>query len=226
MVHVLFAAGLLASLLLGRVYADDSAELSQYLRDLKSPEAVKKRHAASSIGALGSAARSAVPTLVAILEKDRDPLVRRNLAQALGDIGGDSRTIVPALEKSLKDSDADVTTASAMALGKLGKPALPALKRALRDNDHLVRKNAADALAKMGPDAKDAVPDLMEAFKSESPAGRRKDNSYKASFAEALGAIGPDAKAAVPVLEDSIKERGGDREFRRVVTESLRKIKK
>src|SRR5258708_1641102 len=108
MSRIVIVIGLLLSLLMQRIYADDSAELTQILKDLRSNEAVKKRQAASSVGSLGSNARSAVPALVTMLDKDRDALVRRNLAEALGKIGGDSRVVVPALAKSLKDSDPDV----------------------------------------------------------------------------------------------------------------------
>jgi HEAT repeat protein len=209
-----------------RLFAQDRSEVAQLVQDLKSQEGVKRRKAAASVGNLGAAARPALPTLLSVLERDRDSLVRRNLATALGEIGGEPRTIVPALAKSLKDSDPDVMAAAAASLVKFGKPAVPTLRRALSDNDHLVRKNAAEALGKMGPDASDAVSDLIAAFKGESPAGRRRDNSYKATFAEALGQIGPEAKAAIPVLEQSIAERNVDREFRRVVTEALRKMKK
>jgi HEAT repeat protein len=226
---MLLRISLIVTALLGSqigLFAQESSELALLLSDLKSGGAVKKRQAASAIGALGKSARSAAPTLVGLLEKDRDSLVRRNVAESLGEIGGDPKIVVPALSKALKDSDPDVMAASAMALGKIGKPALGALRKALSDSDHLVRKNAANALTKIGPEAREAVPDLITAFKAESPAGRRRDNSYKASFAEALGAIGPDAKAAVTPLEESIAERGVDREFRRVVNEALRKIKK
>jgi HEAT repeat protein len=113
-----------------------------------------------------------------------------------------------------------------MALGKYGKAAVPELRKALKEKDNLVRRNAAEAIALIGPDAREAVDDLVAALKSERPAMRRRDNSFKASYVEALAAIGPDAKSAVKYLEESIAERNVDREYRRVVTEALRKIKK
>jgi HEAT repeat protein len=206
--------------------AEDPPGLASLLRDLRSTDAVKKRQAASAIGAQGPAARSAVPTLLSVLEKDRDALLRRNIAEALGNIGGDTRQIVPALSKSLRDGDPDVVAAAALALSKFGKSSVPALKRALGETDPLLRKNAAVALGKIGPPAKEAVPELISAFNSENQAGRRRDNSIKAALAEALGAIGPDAKSAIPALESAIEARNVDREFRRVVNEALRKIKK
>jgi HEAT repeat protein len=187
---------------------------------------VKKRKAAKAIGELGKPARSASPALVTILEKDRDALVRHNAAEALGKIGGETKTVVAALGRAMRDSDQDVMTAAAMALANFGRASVPELRMALKEKDNLVRKNAAEAIAKIGPDAKDAVEDLVNALKTERPAMRRRDNSFKASYVEALGAIGPDAKAAVKYLEESIAERNVDREYRRVVTEALRKIKK
>jgi HEAT repeat protein len=225
--RMLLIVGLLPGLLsTAAVRAEDPIELAGLLKDLKSSEPVRKRKAAKAIGELGTSARSAAPALVAVLEKDRDTLARRNAAEALGQTGGDSKTVVAALAKAMKDSDQDVMVASAMALATFGKSAVPALSKALKDDDALVRKNAADALAKIGPDAREAVDELIQALKNEKPAGRRRDNSTKASYVEALAAIGPSAKSAVKYLEESIAERNVDREYRRVVTEALRKIKK
>lgn len=224
--RVLIITGLIITLLGGPAIGDDPPELAGLLKDLKSNEAVKKRKAAKAIGELGKSARSAAPTLVSVLERDRDSLVRQNTAEALGEVGGDPKKVIPALGKAMKDPDQDVMSAAAMALAKFGKPAVPTLRKALAEDDNLVRKNAAEALAKIGPEAKDAVDDLVNALKNEKPAMRRRDNSFKASYVEALGAIGPGAMPAVKYLEESIAARNVDREYRRVVNEALRKIKK
>ncbi len=224
--RVVVLATLLVMLVGGRGLADDPPELAGFVKDFRSAEAVKKRKAAKSIGELGPAAKSAAPALANVLQRDRDSLTRQNAAEALGQINGEGRTAIPALARAMKDEDREVMSAAALALAKYGKAAVPTLKKALADDDNLVRKNAAEAIAKIGPEAKDAVDDLVNALKNEKPAMRRRDNSFKASYVEALGAIGPSAKSAVKYLEESIAARNVDREYRRVVTEALRKIKK
>lgn len=208
------------------VRADESTELKQLLSDLKGNEAVKKRKAVKQIATMGNSAKSAVPTLVWLLDKDRDVLVRRGAAEALGAISGDPKPTINALSKAMKDSDVEVIAAASVSLSKYGKQAMPTLQKALTDSDKEVRRNAAEAITKIGPDAKDAVPALLKAYQSEGPAVRRGNNSVKASYVEALGAIGPDAKEAIPVFEKFLEERNADRELRRVVTDALRKIKK
>lgn len=206
--------------------ADESNELKQLLADLKTSEAVKKRKAVKQIINMGTAAKAATPTLISVLERDRDPLVRRGAAEALGVVGGDTKTTINALAKAMNDSDVEVIIVSSISLSKYGKQAVPALQEALADKDNQVRKHAAEALAKIGPDAKDAVPDLLKAYQAEGKQMKRGTNTVKASYVEALGAIGPNAKDAIPVFEAFLAERNADRELRRVVTEAMRKIKK
>lgn len=206
--------------------ADESNDLKQLLTDLKTNEAVKKRKAVKQITSMGTAAKAATPSLIYLLERDRDALVRRGAAEALGVVGGDAKPTIAALAKAMNDSDLEVITVASVSLSKYGKQAVPVLQEALADKDNQVRRHAAEALAKIGPDAKAAVPDLLKAYQSEAKQGRRTTNSVKASYVEALGAIGPDAKDAIPVFEAFLAERNPDRELRRVVTEAMRKIKK
>ncbi|HQR05770.1 MAG TPA: HEAT repeat domain-containing protein [Gemmatales bacterium] len=220
---------LLASLLLivpFPICADDSTDLKQLLIDLKTNEGVKKRKAVKQITIMGSAAKAAAPSLINLLERDRDALVRRGAAEALGVVGGDAKPTIAALAKAMNDSDLEVMTVASVSLSKYGKQAVPVLQEALADKDNQVRRHAAEALAKIGPDAKDAVPDLLKAYQSEGKQMKRNTNTVKASFVEALGAIGPDAKEAIPIFEAFLAERNPDRELRRVITEAMRKIKK
>lgn len=209
-----------------RGIADDSSDLKQLLADLKTNETVKKRKAVKHIASMGTSAKGAAPALIALLERDRDALVRRGAAEALGVVGGEAKATITALAKAMNDSDLEVITVASLSLSKYGKQAVPVLQEALSDKDNQVRKHAAEALAKIGPDAKDAVPDLLKAYQTEAKQGRRGTNTIKASYVEALGAIGPDAKEAIPIFEAFLAERNPDRELRRVVTEAMRKIKK
>lgn len=208
------------------LFADESTDLKQLLTDLKTNEAVKKRKAVKQITSMGTAAKAATPSLIYLLERDRDALVRRGAAEALGVVGGEAKSTIAALAKAMNDSDLEVITVASVSLSKYGKQAVPALQEALGDKDNQVRRHAAEALAKIGPDAKDAVPELLKAYQAEGKQMKRTTSIVKASYVEALGAIGPDAKEAIPVFEAFLAERNPDRELRRVVTEAMRKIKK
>ncbi|HMP17007.1 MAG TPA: HEAT repeat domain-containing protein, partial [Gemmatales bacterium] len=191
----LFAALLLA---VSGQAADGQTQLEQLTQELKSSEAVKKRKAIKQIGEMGTAAKSLAPLLITILENERDVLVRRGTAEALGNIGGDRKQTISALARALKDADEEVIHYASTSLSKFGKDAVPALRQALKEKDNKVRQHAAEAIARIGPEAKDAVPDLLNAYKAEAP-NMRRGNIVKATYVIALGNIGPEAKDAIPV---------------------------
>lgn len=82
---------------------------------------------------------------------------------------------------------------AAMALGRIGKPAVPSLIQALRHRDTEVRRQAALVLARIGPEAADAVPELTEALDDPHETVRK-------AAGRALGQIGSAAAPAVPAL--------------------------
>ncbi|MFO0905493.1 MAG: HEAT repeat domain-containing protein [Pirellulales bacterium] len=83
--------------------------------------------------------------------------------------------------------------AAAVALGRIGEPAVPALVEALRSHDPEIRLQAADTLARIGPGAEQAVPSLTELLEDE-------DIRIRKAAARALGQIGPKAAESVPSL--------------------------
>ncbi len=62
--------------------------------------------AATALGSIGPAARTAVPGLIEILKKDGDHFNRAFAAAALGRIGAGSRPAIPALRQAA-DNDPD-----------------------------------------------------------------------------------------------------------------------
>ena len=122
----------------------------------------------------------AIPALVKASKKS-DVKLRRNAVNVLREIMGghskgnfyytlelqnssEAKTAVPQLIPLLKDSDADVRSSAADALGNIGaeaKTAVPQLIPLLKDSDAGVRINAACALWNMGAEAKTAVPQLI-----------------------------------------------------------------
>jgi HEAT repeat protein len=92
-------------------------------------------YAVGALKGIGPAARSAVPSLVKVLEgtfPDRTPPlegparyyadVRSVAAEALGAIGPDAKDALPALRKAAQDPSADVRDAAAEAVRRIGAP--------------------------------------------------------------------------------------------------------
>ncbi|TAE93187.1 MAG: HEAT repeat domain-containing protein [Oscillatoriales cyanobacterium] len=104
--------------------------------------------------------------------------------------------LIPLLIPLLKDSDANVRSSTASALGIIGaeaKTAVPQLIPLLQDSDANVRSSTAYALGSIGAEFKTAVPQLI-------PLLQDSDANVRSSTTSALGSIGAEAKAAVPQL--------------------------
>jgi hypothetical protein len=101
--------------------------------------------------------------------------------------GGSTRFTVRPFE------DWTMREAAAVALSRIGEPAVPALIEALRSPDPNMRQQSADTLARIGPAASNAVPALTALLDDPDP-------RVKKSAVRALGQIGPAAAAAVPSL--------------------------
>ena len=190
--------------------------VQRYIKNLDLPDAEDRKHAAETLGHLGSAAKDAVPHLVELL-KDPEETVRAAAADAFK-IGPSAAVVVPRLAELLRNPIAGVRGAAADALGKIGpaaKDAVPHLVELLKDPSEDVRRAAADALGEIGPAAKDAVPLLVELLKDRDVAVRR-------AAADALGKIGSAAKDAVPLLVELLKDR--DVAVRRAAADALGKI--
>jgi HEAT repeat protein len=90
--------------------------------------------------------------------------------------------------QDLKSSDPKLRAAAAFALGDAQEnfdEVVPALSEALTDGSKEVRKAAALSLMELGPDARSAVPQLKEAYRSES------DNDVALSIGNAIREIAP-----------------------------------
>ncbi len=101
-----------------------------------------------------------------------DPAERQRAANRLGvEKTYHSRSIIPALGNALtNDEDKDVRYASAEALrfiaervGPKASSAVPALRQGLKDSYWATVASCARSLAAIGPDAKEAVPELLQA---------------------------------------------------------------
>ncbi len=170
------------------------------------PQAVT--FAAWALGAIGPAARDAVPDLIKALKSEQNTQRKGwtfqpygYIAWALGRIGMNEQQAaeaVPALAKLLTGKDGGAPANAAWALSRVGKAAQPALPELLkvpgRKDVQYAGFFAAQALSHIGAPA---VPGLVKALAGGDP-------HIRAAAARALGWIGPDAKEAAPALIETL----------------------
>lgn len=118
-------------------------------------------HAATALGLIGPAAKSAVPSLLrGLANTNLDYELRRLTILSLGRIHAEPDLVVPALKKSLSasldDTDVRLRYFSIMALGQYGsdaKPVVPLLTNLLRDPNPNVRQEVVNTLKLIDADA-------------------------------------------------------------------------
>jgi len=107
----------------------------------------------------GSAAESAAPALIAIIDNESlGDRTRWEAIRTLGKIGPAARGAIPALIAALKDKDDDVREHAAESLGEIGAVvAIPNLTATLGDESPKVRRDAVRSLGQLGSAAKSAI---------------------------------------------------------------------
>jgi HEAT repeat protein len=202
-------AGLLGEL--GKDAADAVPPLIQMLND---EDLHVRTVAATSLGALASESREAIPNLTALLPAGGR--AGAAAARALGRFGPAARPALPALLEAMKDKEAEVRWTSAMAVGKIGpeaREAVPALVALFRDEDPLVREHAAESLGDIGPDAHAAVPALTEIL--NDPVARVRRDAVRS-----LGQIGSAARPATEKVKSLLKDK--DEKVRAAAAKTVR----
>src|SRR5579872_3922798 len=186
------------------------SELSAFLfpemqAGLKDADGEVRSVAATAIGNLGTKAETAIPALIAQMEKDSNKEARETAARALGRIGKavpTNRSAIKALQKTATD-DADPVTRT-VALGALAMMdedvpgQIVALRKYLHHDEALVRMKASHALGMIGIAAKAAAPEIVEVLEREMDGHRR---GY---IARALGNTGD--PNSLPVLQKALKK--------------------
>ncbi|MCU0706075.1 MAG: FG-GAP-like repeat-containing protein, partial [Fimbriiglobus sp.] len=169
--------------------------VDQLRAELLSPDPVARRHAASDLGRLNSAAANAVPQLSAAL-RDSDAGVRAAAAEALGKLSPASEGAIGGLTDAIADPDPWVRMNAALALLRLkekSRPAIPALVAAARDeqNDidldvfhHTVREVAVLALGEAAAGSADAVPTFTMLLDQPASDGLRRCTAIGLGLAE------------------------------------------
>jgi HEAT repeat protein len=141
-----------AAAALGRVGATSPDTITALIGLLKNdPEREVRRATAGALGAIGPAAREAIPVLAEAMAGDGKG-GWWVAADALARIGGPDA--VPPLIEGLKNADEDVRLTAIRGLGKLGavaQPAVEALEKASQNDANATnRAAAAEALRKIG----------------------------------------------------------------------------
>lgn len=144
---------------LQKVGKDAKKAVALLREDLDHKEADVRAAAATLLARLGPEAKEAAPALEKAL-KDPDAAVRRAATGALHKLGLIDEVVV--LIESLKETDPVVRGPAAVALGKMGAPAVAGLIEVLKSEKGDPRAAAAFALGKIGPDAKAAIPALRD----------------------------------------------------------------
>lgn len=183
---------------------------------------------------LGPRAAAAVPALVDALE-GRITVEERfsssgpeSAAEALGRIGPAARAAVPPLRAALRNDDAGLRLAAAVALFRIDQhpDAVPELARLLTNPDHDTRLYAALALKEIGPGAPEAAAALKGLLADDRDPWMRQrraealwrvardpdviaihrdalesdDRALRQFAASLLGEIGPMARDTIPAL--------------------------
>jgi len=216
---------------------------------LSDPDAFVRSYAASTLGAFGPQAESAIPRLIRLLEDGSEVA-----AGALGRIGTAARAAVPALLQavqrkrpahyhdspgSLVPADIQPVRQAAIALVKLNAHVgahLELITRVLLHHlavhdeesdweDVAAARQAKDALGCFGPECHAAIPALLDGLRAEEWYVRR-------HAAGALVRIHPPPQHLVPVLQSILQEQrqihgrysGGDTDYVSAIEWALERI--
>lgn len=187
-----------------------AADVQAAIKGLSSQDQYERKSAAFHLSEMGSVAKDAVPTLIAILQNDPAATVKGEACNALGHIGAEAAPAIPAVIAFLQSSDGGYErTYAASALGNIGKQpdqAVPVLIATVQsDSVPVVRELAARALGNFGADAKAAVPVLIESIKTDGKDMRE----AAASGLEKIPCSARDVPALTIMLSDEIDSARG-----------------
>jgi hypothetical protein len=176
---------------------------------LQDPEARVRARAAAALAEIGALGRSAVPSLIHILQDDSDNDARLQASIALGRVGPDAREAVPVLAKRLRNDEYATRANCAAALAHIcanPEVAVPPLVDAYLKDIGDVHNWAMIALNMYGePAARLAVPLLREAI-SDPRNELNKTIQRRARRALEISEGKLDEKEATPPAESASKK--------------------
>lgn len=173
-----------------------------------------------ALGSIGSAARTALPTLAKASGRtmDIDQSIKRASEALLAAADGRDLSL---LLQQLGSRDSSVRMRAAKALGLIGPPAEPALlslSLALTDPDGDVRRTAFSAIRRIQPDAKiseDMVKAILLDLKDPDP-------DIRLLAIRALSRMGKDASSAIGALQEAANDP--DRDVKKAAIEALSRL--
>ena len=173
-----------------------------------------------TLGAIGSAAKPALPTLATVSGRttDIDQAVKQTTKQLLA---SDDTRDVKALIEQTTSRDVGLRLRAVKTLGGLkadAAPAVPALTLALADGDGDVRRAAVAAIRLIQPQAKPSK-ELVAAITADL---KDPDDGVRLNAVRTLGKFGPAAAAALPALEPLLTDP--DKDVRRAAAEAMLKL--
>src|ERR1043165_2006915 len=124
-----------------------------------------------------SAGKKEANDKVAALLKDlqsKDVDMQVTAMVTLGEHGSQAAPAVPHLIKIMHGKNEDLVLNAALALSKIGSPAVEPLTKTLASKDDPARYYAISALGWMGPDAKAATPTVLKFVTDKNDDIRRK----------------------------------------------------
>ncbi len=176
------------------------------------PDLQVRMCAMGALGQMGSAAKCAVPRLIAMIEDEKESHDVREVAiSTLGDLGKTAADALPCLMKLAKGKNVEMVKMAAGNLGRVGKgdsTLVPVLLPLLKHENRYVRGSAAASLGEIGKQPSVVVPALVELLKREKPDPNKGDPRMPILWGLAL--FGPEAKPTIPVLLEIISNRNED----------------
>jgi HEAT repeat protein len=191
--------------------------LEPLIAALADSHAETRQHAARALGALGSLAAPAVPSLIELLAGESSAC-RSEAAIALGRIGSVAIASCPALTRVLVEDSRTVRAAAAQALCRIGHAddgVVAALCEATEDSDPTVRRHAVVGLGQLGLGHAEAFAAIRGALSDGTPA-------IRTAACHALSELGPGAREAVADLANLLNDEAV--EVRRAVVSSVSQI--
>jgi HEAT repeat protein len=196
------------------------ADVADFIKQLRSNDVNVRAEAVTALGQLGPEAKDAVPTLMGMLDAEKDKGVKRLVIKTLGDIGPDAKAAVGKLNTQLaRNPEAGDKQAIIIAMGQIGPASIPYLTKmvsATKEKDAAIRQLVVSALGECGKDPKDgkeALPAVRDAL--DDP-----DANVRRLAAMALGKFGANAKQSVPLLMAAM-EKEKDNNVRFAMIETL-----
>lgn len=196
-----------------------------YIDILSEEDNFLKAEAADALGAIGPAAKAAVPALNKITEANRG-YMGHAARDALRSICGDALK-VPSLIEKLNSSDRETRRRAIAGLQMIRSPearrAIPNLIEILENEteNEMCRIEAAQTLAHLK--AEDAVPVLVEIFMGEKTGPG--EFMLRREAARALGLMGPVAKPAIPTLMAVVENESENVGYRCSAAKALGQLK-